>query len=396
MDIFDYDKLFSFVREHAGEDHLKLRLKYRDAGDSVSGAITHLQCLDKAGGKFIASDGTDLTPRLFVSPLSVEQATAADIAMFHASLVTPGSRVLDMTAGLGIDARAISRVSGVDVTICEMNQVYADCLKYNFADCDNVTVVAGDSVSYLLETDRHYDLIFIDPARRGSEGQRVYNLHDCTPDLTEILPELLSHAPKVMAKLSPMLDVTQTIRDLDSVSRLYVVDDGHECKELFAVMERGSEGEPEIVAVSGDMKFSFTLSAEREAVVRTGVPEAGMVLYEPSPAMMKAAPFKLITARHPGFAKLADNTNLYVAEQPVDILPGRFLRIIETLDFSSSNIKRFAARYPRINVTSRNFPMSVDQLYKKLHVSQGGSLRLFATTLADGSRIMIVATEDLK
>ncbi len=385
------DQFRQFIKEHINDDPVRLRLKYHNSEPWIEHAITHIQCVIKAGKKFnITGTGELMRPEILLSPLSIEQATSADIALFHQSLIRPGDTILDMTMGLGIDTMAMASVKGTDVTSCELSPLLVAAARINFAGYPNITVIETDSVEYLNTTDRRFDVIFIDPARRGDAGQRVYNLHDCTPDLTAILPVMKLKSRRIIAKLSPMLDVTQTLRDLPGTTELYVVDNGTECKELLAVINtERSNAEPEIIVRNRDNEFRYTLDQEHEAQITYAAPVTGGFILEPAPALMKAGPFRLLSSRF-GIDKLSANTNLYTSPVRIDEFPGSELKIIDIIEFSSKEIKRFSSRYPAVNITVRNFPMDVDKLYKKLKVKQGGDIRVFAVTTADNQKLLVV------
>lgn len=380
-----------FIKSHKNDDPIKLRLRYRGSEPWIENAITHIQCIQKAGKKFIiTSSGKEFRPEILLSPLSIEQSTSADIALFHRSLIEPGSKVLDMTMGLGTDTMAIATADNTIVTSCELSPLLAAAGRYNFAGYNNVNIIEGDSVEFLKSHNGSFDIIFIDPARRGETGQRVYNLHDCTPDLIDILPLLFEKSRLIIAKLSPMLDISQTLRDLPHTKRLYAVDNGSECKELLAVIEHDFNEEPDIIIKNGDNEFQFKQSQEQNSNVVMASPAIGMYLLEPSPAVMKAAPFKLMASRF-NIAKLAHNTHLYLSSDVVGSFPGHQLRITDIVEFTSKEIKRFSTRYPEANITTRNFPLTVDQLYKKLKIKQSSPIRVFAVTGQNGKKMLIIA-----
>lgn len=389
--IYPTTDFFEFIAAHRDADPVKLRLKFHGQSPMIELAITHLQCLKKAGRKFIAANGVDFTPRLMTDPLAVEQATSASVALRHKKYVAPGSRVLDMTMGMGIDCTAISEIENVRVTGCEINLRLAECNIYNFATRPNVTVVAGDGIEFLRNSEPgDFDVAFIDPARRGKGGQRVYNLHDCTPDLIELRPEIMAKVSRMIAKLSPMLDIKQTLADLPGISNIVAVDDGNECKELLAIVDRDFNGTPTVTVDSPHGFFEFTITEEEKAVASYGVPQKGMFLYEPSPSAMKAGGFKLMSARFPGMMKLAPDTHLYISDRKFDNFPGRCYQIAEVESFSSSGIKNFSRRWEKIDITSRNFPVNSAELTKKLKVKPSGELRGFFTTLSDKSKIIVI------
>lgn len=382
---------FINLNRNVPADTLRLKFHGKDY-PWLEEAITHIECLAKAGKKFISDNGSVL-PDMLVSPLSLEQATSAAIAEFHASLVNKGDRVLDLTMGLGIDSRAIALGGASKVVACEINSALAEASIRNYSSIENLEVINTDSVEYLKSLpDNSFDIIFADPARRGKQGERLYNLHDCIPDLIELYPEIIRTAPRMLAKLSPMLDITQTLNDLPDIHTLYIVDDGKECKELLADVRRETRFPPMIYVRSSDKVFAFTKDDEAGKEMRYAVPETGDIIYEPSPAMMKAAPFKLISNIAAG--TLADNTHLYVSDHPLE-LAGRQMHIEAIYPLNSAGIKEISKKYSQLNLAVRNFPMTVKELLKKLKIKEGGNRRGIAVTLLGGQHCLIIG-EPLK
>lgn len=392
-----------FVADNAAELPERLRLKYHGDGRPwIPMAISHLESLRKSGRKFI-----EWSPAFMPVPLSVEQASSEKVAALHgriAAAIAPGCRrFVDLTCGLGIDCRAIVEAldagiegpeSRVEAFAIEMSPLLALTAAFNFGEAgvENIEVVEAECRSWLEDyIGVPFGLAFIDPARRGADGARVYNIHDCSPDVATMGELFARKAPLVMAKLSPMLDITQTLRDLRATVSLHVVDDGSECRELLAVLDyRGLECaaglDAEIVVDSADRPpFRFTLAENASASVELGDPVAGMWLFEPSPAAMKAAPFALLCSRF-GLRKIHPNTNLFVADSVVEGLPGKWMEIVEVLPFASNVIKGFALRYGHADVAVRNFPLTAAQLGARLKIKPGGLLRVVGVTLRGSGR----------
>lgn len=420
-----------FVEKHAGEDPAKLRLRFH--GDSrlwLPLAINNIAALRKSR-KFRLNDGADLTPRVIPLEVSAQQATSAQVALLHANLAKDAMSVLDMTFGLGMDARLLAmnplrRILGFD-----LREELVAAAKVNFAEFPNVEVRRGDSVRFLEEYEGEaFDLIFIDPARRGLEGERLYNLHDCQPDLIENLPLIRRNSRRLMAKLSPMLDVTQTIRDLPGIRELHVVEEGNECKELLAIVDGGiktsgstyegnisdkwessdsekKEGDsiPDLEENAGPLiaidrlskgkltNFSFRPSEERECGPTPPLgrlPRKGEFLLEPSAATMKAAPFNLLAKRF-GTPFLHPNTHLYVSPAGEDgkmpsgmeNFPGTVYRIEQALPLTSSNLKLLGRTVGRADIAVRNLKgFTPDSLRKRMKTKPGGESKIYAVTVA--------------
>lgn len=386
MELFDKD-FERWIEEHSAESVHTLRLKYSKAEPVVKEAISQLEYRQKAGTKF------GIHKLWFPSALSVEQATSARIAQFHASLIEPHSKVLDMTMGLGIDAATIAQKDDAQVTAIERDPRLCMFAELNYRHVKNLKIINADSVKWLTNSSETFDYIFIDPARRDEAGKRVYNIHDCTPDISQILPEMLCHAPQVFVKLSPMLDVTATITDLQHVAKVYVIEERGEVRELLVHIDKTvsvNADDVEIETVSDDNRFLFTKGEEREAGERYAEPHVGEYLYEPSPAIMKAAPFKLLGQRF-DIDALHPNTHLYVSKKEVKDFTGKRYKIDAVIPYSSKFIKRFSREYPSASVSVRNFPITAAALRNKLKVKEGDTLKVFGVTIKGGTQVLLVA-----
>jgi 16S rRNA G966 N2-methylase RsmD len=383
------DKINQFIADHRDDDICSLRLKFH--GDELAeAAISQIELRRKAATKFVDTSGVNIAPTWLFSPVSVEQATSAAIAAFHARLAIGAHSVLDMTMGMGSDCSAIARSVACDVIAIERNHDLADMSRINYADLPNLEIIDCDSVEYLTTCKRKFDLIFIDPARRDTAGRRVYNIHDCTPDVAELQTLIFEHSPRALVKLSPMLDLSQTLIDLPSTRTIYVVEEKGDCRELLVDMVADFNGTTEIVIVDGGNEMMrFTLDDEDGADVTYSTPTAGDFLYEPSPAAMKAGGFKLMASRYQ-LSKLAANSHLYFGKTTVEGFPGRVYQIVEVLPYASSVLKRFGQRINRCEIAVRNFPIKAEELRRKLKVKDGGDHRLMATTAADGSKLLLL------
>lgn len=400
MELFD-EKFNRWVTDHSKDNPTALRLKFANTDPALAEAISQIEYRKKAGDKFSkfipmygrpATDIPDFSPRWFPTALSVEQASSASVAMFHASLVERGSRVLDMTMGLGSDAAAIALIDDADVTSIERDSPLCQFARLNYIGISRLHVVNADSMEWLCATTETFDYIIIDPARRDDVGHRVYNIHDCTPDVAELLPLMLSHAPKAIIKLSPMLDISATIAELHHVAKIYIVEERGEVRELLAVIDKDIDQDLDdtpIEAVSVENSFSFTRNEEASAAGRYDTPRAGEYLYEPSPAIMKAAPFKLLCDRF-DIGALHPNTHLYISSCKIVGFPGKRYLIDEVIPYASKYIKRFAKEHPAASVSVRNFPVAAAVLRAKLKVKEGDAVKVFGVTLKDGQQALLV------
>lgn len=395
--MMDFAEIKRFVEENRNSDPTRLRLKFHgDDRPWIPLAINNIAAL-RHRKKFILHNGADLTPDIIPLELPVQQATSANIALLHANLATNAHTVLDMTFGLGMDARLLAMDPTRSILGFDLQPELAEVAAHNFREFPNVEVRQGDSVEFLTKYQGvPFDLIFIDPARRGNAGQRLFNLHDCQPDLIEILPLIRKNSRRLMAKLSPMLDITQTLRDLPGITELHVVEEYGECKELLAIVSFSnptSLQEPCVVidrlTKDSQQQFRFLPTEERSVDINntllSRLPRAGEFLYEPSAATMKAAPFGLLAQRL-SCKTLAPNSHIYISDEKIPEFPGNGYRIEAVYPLTSSNIKKIARETERADVAVRNLKgFTAEGLTKKMRLKPGGNLRILGTTVNTSS-----------
>ena len=376
-----------FILAHDGEDPASLALsrsRYAADVDDFDLALTTLEVRRKLRTK---------VPQWYAVPslrfplrLSGEQCSSASTAHYKASLVQ--GRVADLTGGLGVDSWAFAQVA-TEVLYNEMRPELAAAASANFAalGLTNVRVSSCEllpgNVSSVLAGFAP-DVIFLDPARRASDGRKVFRLEDCQPDVLQLLPELLAAAPRVLLKLSPMADITLVCKQLGFVREVHVVAAEGECKELLLLLERGYIGPYTTVVYENGSVLALD-QVRGETVFAESV--EGM-LFEPGKALLKSGAFDVPCAF--GLKKLAKHTHLYVGEDVPEALKpfGKQFRILETAPLDKRSMKDIGKRYPKSNVTARNIPMTSDELRKRLGVADGGSVHVFGIRVADN--ILIV------
>ena len=325
--------------------------------------------------------------------LSTEQCSSSATAACKAALVRrirPSCGLLaDLTGGLGVDCAAFSRVCS-RVLYNEMDPELFAAAQRNFArlGLSNVSFsnveVTPESLQGLLPDGA--DIIFLDPARRGEGGRKVFLLEDCSPDILALRDGLLAAAPDVLAKLSPMADISMVCRRLGpSVREVHVIGTDGECKELLVWMHRGWTGGTTIVVpglpTPADQSLRFTAQQEADAKPRllsspelllqpsADSPSMGY-LFEPSPVLLKASCFNLLCERF-GLYKLGRSTHLYVTDAPSDALAsiGKVFKISAIVPFNNSTIKSLGKSLPGCSVTARNLPVSSDVLAARMGVT---------------------------
>lgn len=375
-----------FISEHAGDDIRQLALQ----GGKYPGIDLKMALQQIAGRQVIRTklpSWYSAEELLYPAHLSLEQCSSEVTAHYKASLCS-GETLVDLTGGFGVDCvfMAAGFLSAVYV---ERQEELCDLARHNFPllQSPHIDVRHGDGVDFLQKM-KPVDCIFIDPARRNEQGRKTVQLSDCEPDVSQLETLLLKKAGKVIIKLSPMLDISLALKQLPSASAVHILSVQNECKELLVVLDREV---PDSVAIhclnfAGDTRqeFHFTREDEQE-VVCNYTPDIGKYLYEPNGSILKAGAYKSICGCY-GVRKLHPSSHLYTSEECVENFPGRIFRVA---GWGSVKDKNLLSGISKANIAVRNFPLSADELRKKLRLKEGGEVYLFGTTLADGSKVLI-------
>lgn len=340
---------------------------------------------------------------------------------------------VDLTGGFGVDFSYIASRLGVKSMYVERQAHLCEAAKENFGrlGLKNAIVKNGDGIEVLhsfaskkeaaasdslgitedqsqslLKTNLGLKLIFIDPARRDDAGNKVVSLKDCTPDVTLLQEEMLSKADYVIIKLSPMLDWHRAVSELNCVKEVHIISVNNECKELLLVLSARNMGEMEASSADREVKHagnlriycvndaqSFVcdeLDMEPSSVkIAPSALEEMQYLYEPNASLMKAGCFGVLSGRYDA-RMLSKNSHLFVSRDLIAAFPGRSFRIIAISSFNKKELKRHLSGITKANIATRNFPLSVAELRKRLKLKDGGETYIFATTLSDESHVLVI------
>lgn len=389
-----------FIREHADDDVRQLALRGSKMSEvDLSYALEQIAGRQKAHTKlpsWASIDGIVYPPHL-----SMEQCSSELTARYKASIAGKGALFVDLTAGFGVDMAFIAQGFQKAVHVERQPQLCAiSSENYNVLGLNHIEVVCGDGVEY-LHTMNHADLLFIDPARRDEHGGRTYGIADCTPNVLEMLDEMLEKADRVMIKLSPMLDWRKAVADLGKVNDVHIISVDNECKELLLAVnseERGkNSASPSLRVVcvnllSDGNKECFEFDGYHASPSSSAFhfsPFDSRFLYEPNASIMKAGCFGLLEQRF-GVMQLDKNSHLFVSDKEVIGFPGREFLIEKRTSMNKRELKAALADIDKANITVRNFPMSVVELRKRLKLKEGGEVYIFATTIANEGHQLLV------
>lgn len=373
-----------FIAAHRKEDVRQLALSGAKAeGVDMTFALQQIAGWQTARKKlptWAATEGLVYPPHL-----NMEQCSSEQTATYKRNIlsVSKGAFV-DLTGGFGVDFSWMSSAFERRIYV-ERNVDLCEVAQHNFSLLGlEAEVVCADAEEYLRRME-HADVVFLDPARRDQYGGRTYGIEDCTPNVIELLPLLKEKADYVVLKLSPMLDWRKAVADLKSVSEVHIVSVDNECKELVLVVKTLSSDTLRLFCVNNNDVWevpAIGISPEQTKI-------EAVYLYEPNASIMKAGCFREVELAF-DVQQLAANSHLFVSDQRIENFPGRQFAISATTSMNKQELKAHIGQMERANVAVRNFPLTAEQLRRKLKLKDGGDVYIFGTTLSNGAHQLYI------
>ncbi|MDR1738302.1 MAG: class I SAM-dependent methyltransferase [Candidatus Symbiothrix sp.] len=392
------DATQSFIRQHRFDDPQRLALHTKNFENSdidLTAALTQI-----AGRQHIRRklpSWYDCDDLLYPPRLSLEQCSSETTARHKAACVS-GTSLVDLTGGFGVDT-AFLAPDFFHVVYVEKDPHLAAVAQHNFAvlGLKNITTHCGDCLDF-LRTMPSVDCIYMDPARRTAAGKKAFRIEDCEPDILKMSDLLLEKAARVVVKLSPMLDIAAAEKALPKLAEIHIVSVDNECKELLLFLERKApEKSPFVRCVnylknaSQPQSFGY-YPKDYLAVGQAFAAQPQTYIYEPNSSLMKAACFAPLSL-HYALQPLHPDSHLLTSEQLVADFPGRIFRVEAVFSMSKNDLKTHLSDMAQANITTRNFPLSANELQKKLKLKDGGTSYLLATTLSNGKHVLIRAAK---
>lgn len=382
-----------FIRANEDQDIYELVLKQKTVdGVPVQLIANQISALKKSRTKLPVLAGTEGI--IFPAAINLEQcsseATARFKTQFLKSKLPESNTIVDLTGGFGIDALAFSSLFQQVISL-DPDKDLNSIVRYNLnkLKLSNIERQDSDAESFLKTVGREVSCFYADPSRRVNT-RKIAALKECQPDITKLLPLIFEHSRFLLVKASPLLDISQATSELSCVRDVIVLAVENECREVLFLCERGFQEPYVIHAINisrrDSTEFSFTRKDEAEA--NPGFGEPLLYLYEPNTAILKAGAFKLVANKY-RLTKLAKNTHLYTSAELQSDFPGRIFRIDQELKPDSSFVQRIIGD-GKANIISRNYPLDVAALRKKLKITDGGSSYIIATSLAT-RKLMLLA-----
>lgn len=392
-----------FIREYRERDIRQLALQANRFPDvDMPYALDQIQGWQIARRKlpkWAACDGVIFPPHLSMEQCSSEPTAQykLNLAMEWASRVGHASRMTDLTGGFGVDFSFTSCAFAV-ATYVERNEQLCHIVEHNLPllGLNNATVVCADAVEY-LSTVEPQTMLFLDPARRDEHGAKTVMLADCTPDVVQLLPQLLEKSRFTMLKLSPMLDWHKAVDDLQgTVREVHIVSVGGECKELLLVLSTVVESELKVycadLSTASDTSSLFVYTPGSSAPVANSKlkTQNSKFVHEPNASIMKAGCFDELAAAY-GVSPVSRNSHLFLSDEPVEDFPGRSFVVERVTTMNKGELRKALVGIGKANIATRNFPLTVAELRKRLKIKDGGDVYIFATTTAEGEHLLLIS-----
>lgn len=395
-------ELKTFIAQHIDDDvNILLLSAHRYPGIDVPAAVDQISARKQIKSKL---------PEWFANPdiimggrVPAEQCSSETTAKYKRSLVI-GVSLCDLTGGMGVDFYYMSR--GLAKAIyTERQENLCDVTKHNLKSlgADNFEVRVGDGRMLNLPD---VDTIYLDPARRATDGSRVYDLADCEPNVVTWHDELMKHCKRLIIKMSPMADITRVLHLIPTIKEFHILGVKNECKEVIAVCEndfdkkdisgkgysnnefdtndfdQNDRNDRDVQITCVDFKteqtirFSYRMKEEESAEVKLCA-DLKKYIYEPDVTLMKAGAFKILCKKY-DILKLDTNTHIYTSDNLLTDFPGKVFEVDENIPFSSKNLKTLKNNISKANIIARNFVMTADQLKSRSGIKDGGETFLVA------------------
>lgn len=324
---------------------------------------------------------------VFPSTLSIEQTSSETLAKFKASLIS-GESLIDLTGGFGVDDFYFAK-HFKKVIHCEFQEDLSAIVQHNFKvlNVDTIETFSGDSISYLHNSQEKFDWIYIDPARRDDKKTKVFLLKDCTPNVVELQEFLFEKSNNILIKVAPLLDITSILNELINVTTIYAIGLHNEVKELLIVLQKDFVGQPELIAVNisnSETIYKDTFNVQDDDICKLSLPLN--YLYEPFSSYLKTGKYHSIANKF-NVNKMHKHSHLYTSIDLIDF-PGRCFEIEQIVPYNKKDIKFL--ENTKCNITTRNFPLKVEEIRKKHKIKDGGDSYAFFTTDLNNDKIVVI------
>lgn len=328
---------------------------------------------------------------IYPTKISIEQTSSERTASYKASIVS-GENLIDLTGGFGVDDFYFAKKIKT-VVHCEINSELSNLVKHNFEQLNvpNINCYSGDSLEILNTLRTNWDWIYIDPSRRNDAKGKVFMLKDCLPNIPENLDFYFQNTNTILIKTAPLLDISAGLLELKNVKTIHIIALENEVKELLWELHKAYSGNVTIKTVNilkeNNETFNFVLG-EQSKLANFSLPQK--YLYEPNSAIMKSGGFDEVGSFY-NLNKLHKHSHLYTSDHLISF-PGRIFEIQNAIPYNKTEMKSYLEN-TKANITTRNFPDTVDTIRKKWKIKDGGNVYCFFTTDENNHKIVLICTK---
>jgi hypothetical protein len=331
------------------------------------------------------------TEEIYYPPsISIEQTSSEITAKYKANLLS-GKSIIDLTGGFGVDCYYFSKTF-VKVVHCEKNTELSEIVKHNYEklNVNNIDCLAQNSTEVLTDSNTTFDWIYIDPSRRSDVKGKVFLLKDCLPNVPASLDLYFSKSKNILLKTAPILDITAGINELNNIKSIHIIAIDNEVKELLWILEKDYSGEIEITSVNIQKEKTDLNSFILGQNTPTTFALPKMFLYEPNAPLLKSGGSDNLS-KILGIDKLHPHSHLFTNMKFIDF-PGRRFMIETVIPFKKEELKKHIEG-KKMNITTRNFPLTVEEIRKKHKIAEGGNVFTFFTTNINNEKIVVICNK---
>lgn len=378
-----------FINDNTEKETSKLALQKNPFPDNNWIAIINqIMARNKAKGKL----PTWFSAQNIIYPgrVSIEQTSSEKTAAYKTELIE-GESLIDLTGGFGVDDYYFSKKVKYLVH-CEINKELSAIVQHNFKQLgiNTIKCLSGDSTELLKTLNQYWDWIYIDPSRRNDHKGKVFMLRDCLPNVPELLEFYFKYTSHILIKTAPLLDITSGISELQYVKSIHIVAVDNEVKELLWELDKGYNNDYSVKTIHITKERTEIFSTIPAVSNNANYSLPKKYLYEPNSAIMKSGAFDAV-AVHYKIDKLHRHSHLYTTNELIDF-PGRIFEIRQIIPYQKKEIKT-CLEGKQANITTRNFPDSVESIRKKWKIKEGGDQYYFFTTDLNSAKIILICTK---
>lgn len=382
-------KVQKFISENIDNDIKKLALS-KNPFPHIDWKLILNQIESKKKSKSKLPTWFNSNDILYPKTISIEQTSSETAASYKSKLVN-GKTLVDASGGFGIDSYYFSN-SINKVYHCELNNELSEIVNHNFTVLkkNNIQCINMNSTEF-IQNEINFDWIYVDPSRRNDKKGKVFLLSDCEPNVPELIDLYFSKTKHIMIKTAPLLDIAAGLSELNCVKEIHIIAIDNEVKELLWILENGYKKDINIITVNINKEqiqqdiFNFNSNGN----VHYSCPLK--FLFEPNSAIYKSGLYNQICTLY-NLKKIAPNSHIFTSNEIIKNFPGRKFKIENQILYNKENIKKYLEK-TKMNITIRNFPLTVDELRKKHKIIDGGNIYSFFTTNINNEKIVLICTK---